>query len=563
MTVEVLRAMDLCRPFRRAPDHVLEIEARIDSLKGKRQAIGKVIEHLLGRGLLIRDTDYRDWLRSPPQAEPAPARAVFIRACDRPDQLARLLDTLAQLEKRIPSSRRYVVLDDSRKRESAARNRDALAEFTTRTGREALHFGDRQREEFARRLVRECPDQAESINWLLGTASEAAEGFSGGRNFNLALLLMAGARGVLLDEDFVLPARLAGLDTRLDVSGDLSTSLRFVPRSEGFEQLGLVFEGDPIAAHLDACGKPFGALYGRHPLLPEDASSLLGLMPSQLDPLSPDAFIISSAGGVYGNSPSDRDDWWYTLDAESRADLWRSRDDYLAALDKGLLWRCAAHASLRRQGNFTPFALDGSRLLPFTGPTERGEDAFFAAAMRFCHPRALNVELPLAIGHFQEAGRAYAPPRDALTPKFHSFMANYLGQRVGDYHARDPALRLEAIGYLCVDLADAGPAANAELVAEYLAAVRADYIRRLQAQLSSLKEPPVYWMADARERVQINGRALAQPGAPRLGGWPSGWTEAQCGEAINTRLHRYARAARDWPTIWQAAAALGERALNP
>src|SRR5690606_9573434 len=127
---------------------------------------------------------------------------------------------------------------------------------------------------------------------------------------------------------------------------------------------------------------------------------------------------------------------------------------------------------------------------------------------------------------------------------------------------RCPELRLAGLAHLCADLADAGPEANAELVADYLAAMRADYIRRLQSQLTNLKDPPVYWLADVRERVQTNGRALAQPGAPRLGGWPQDWSAARCGEAVNTRLTRYAQAARDWPAIWQAAAGLGERALT-
>src|SRR5438132_1585456 len=113
MTSQVLAALDLTRAFRTLDEHATFVGQRIAALSGQFDAVKRVLSGLAARKLLISDSDFLDRLRQASARTPAPFAGVFIRACDRPVQLGRLFDSLAEAEQRAPQKRRYVVLDDS------------------------------------------------------------------------------------------------------------------------------------------------------------------------------------------------------------------------------------------------------------------------------------------------------------------------------------------------------------------------------------------------------------------------------------------------------------------
>lgn len=94
MTLQVLRALDLCREFRRLDDHIARIAAEIPELHGKRAAFQRVLDGLIQHRVLVSDADYAARLSRGAAREQPPLGRVFIRACDRPDRLAYLLASL-------------------------------------------------------------------------------------------------------------------------------------------------------------------------------------------------------------------------------------------------------------------------------------------------------------------------------------------------------------------------------------------------------------------------------------------------------------------------------------
>lgn len=60
------------------------------------------------------------------------------------------------------------------------------------------------------------------------------------------------------------------------------------------------------------------------------------------------------------------------------------------------------------------------------------------------------------------------------------------------------------------------------MLEEYLRYVRADLIEHLQQQILDNPKAPVYWLADVRQIVEVNGRALLSGDPPRLDEWPAG-----------------------------------------
>jgi len=107
MTYQVLQALDQCREFRTLDEHIARIQTTISGLQTQRDNVHRVLQSLAERGLLVSDRAFLDRLASTPTVATAPApRAVFIRACNRPAELERLLRSLADYERRFRASRR-------------------------------------------------------------------------------------------------------------------------------------------------------------------------------------------------------------------------------------------------------------------------------------------------------------------------------------------------------------------------------------------------------------------------------------------------------------------------
>ena len=114
MTVQVVQALELCRPFRAMDQHVAAVAAALPGMGAQLPAVRRVLDHLLEHGLLRESGAWIATLgreAAPVQGELGP---VFVRACDRPAQLEALLESLAQAERAGARRRRVVVLDDSR-----------------------------------------------------------------------------------------------------------------------------------------------------------------------------------------------------------------------------------------------------------------------------------------------------------------------------------------------------------------------------------------------------------------------------------------------------------------
>ncbi len=157
MTFQVLQALDQCREFRSLDEHAARIESTIAGLAGKRDDIKRVLDSLIQRGLLVSDSVFVERLTNAPARSPADLRGIFIRACDRPEQLARLLASLSDYERRHRADRRYIVLDDSSLPAHANEQRDALREFARTTGCKVHYVGRAEAAKLVERMSKAVP----------------------------------------------------------------------------------------------------------------------------------------------------------------------------------------------------------------------------------------------------------------------------------------------------------------------------------------------------------------------------------------------------------------------
>jgi hypothetical protein len=565
MTFQVLQALDLCREFRTLDEHAGRIQSTIAGLAGKRDDIRRVLEGLVQRQLLVSDDAFIDRLRSAPVRTPAPMRGVFIRACDRPAQLANLLRSLADYERRHRANRRYVVIDDSVLPAHINEQRDLLREFARTTGCKANYVGAAERSKIVEKFAKALPRSKDTLaQLLLREVHPHAQRFGGGRGWNLALLLSAGARFALIDDDERVPLRrFDSVRKGLDPNPNSGVQARFFSSMEQALGAGVEVDEDPFALHLDACGQSLGSLIGEG-AYPLDREALRGLNLGRLDLLTPDARVISTQNGSYGSARTATALWLYQLDGESRTEFWRDRESYLRNIEAQHLLCGVAQARTWEVAGFSPFTLDNSEFLPCTNPVGRAEDSFGNALTRFCIPDALSLELPVAIGHVQETARRRSSQTLAGSqPRVNDFLRDFVRQQTGLFKAADAGQRLALFGEVLRDLARASEGDRIDHLREYLSYVRADVIDRLQHQLEAATEAPVYWQADARAIVQANGKMLLAASAPpRLSDWPEDLDAAGCARMLSSELDMFADACTHWPALWQHASEQGEKLLT-
>jgi len=565
MTMQVLQALDHSREFRTLDDHAVRIEAKVSGLTGKGEDIRRVLDGLVQRGLLLRDEDFLARLRAAPRTEPTPLRAVCIRACDRPDRLASLLSSLADYEGHHRARRRYVLIDDSTQPANGKAQRDLLRDFARTTQCDVRYVGLAQSTKLAERIAKACPDARGAVRkLLLREAQPQARRFGGGRSRNLALLLTAGARLVLLDDDLRLPLRRPDFARDgFDPDPDATTSARFHADMQQALASGSEVEEDPFDLHLDVCGQPLGAaLSGRYAI---GRDMLRGLSLKRLELLHADARIVTTHHGSCGSSRSESNLWVYhAIDRIGREELWQDRASYDRNHRAHHMLYAASKARVLDVPGFTPFALDNSAMLPCTNPVGRAEDSLGSALTRYCRPDDVAFDLPVAIGHVQESLRARFPiTRDADPPRVNDFLREFVKRQFGTSMAEDPGQRLIFLGQVMRDLSGASVAKRVEHLREYLSFVHAGVIERLQQQLEAVPDAPAYWQADVRAIVQVNAkRLLASDAAPRLAEWAADIGAAECVAALSAELDAMAEVCEGWGQVWRYAAEQGEKLLN-
>jgi hypothetical protein len=564
MTMQVLQALDLCREFRTLDEHAARVEASVPGLAGKRDDLRRVLEGLVQRKLLLADDDFIARLRGASAQAPPALRAVFIRACDRPDRLADLLASLADSERRYATRRRHVLIDDSVDAAHARRQHELLHEFARKTGCPVSYVGRAESARLIEKLAKANPAARDAARaMLLRDAHPQARRFGGGRSRNIALLLSAGARLILLDDDLRLPLRRPEFAADgFDPDPDAMARTRFYPDMTQALGSGSAIDEDPFDVHLAACGQALGAyVSGRHAL---SRDALAGLNLGRLDLLKPDARIVTTHHGSYGSSRSESTLWLYhSIDDAGREEFWRDRDSYNRNLEAHYVLHGADRARVVEVPGFTPFALDNSVLLPCTNPVGRAEDSLGSALTRYCLPNAVALELPVAIGHVQETLRKrFAVTQGATVPRVNDFLREFVSRQFGLFKAQDPGQRLTFLAHVMRDLAHASATDRVENLREYRRFAHASLIDRLQRQLESVNLAPLYWRADVRAIVQANARELlASDAAPRLAEWPQDIDAAGCARALAAELESMADACEHWPALWKHAAEQGEKLL--
>src|SRR5439155_6329490 len=184
-----------------------------------------------------------------------PFAGIVIRTCDRPTLLTRVLASATTLETRFQRRYRYHILDDSRDPANRAINARIVADSALDAHYRDLASNDALVDE----LTRAFPTATDIIGWLLGPPMEGETTY--GRPVNLALLLTAGRRVLMLDDDALLEPRCppAG-DSGFGVSSAPDELFCFADQAE-IDHACPPTDVDAFVSHLESLGAPGGSAW--------------------------------------------------------------------------------------------------------------------------------------------------------------------------------------------------------------------------------------------------------------------------------------------------------------
>lgn len=544
VTRQVLQALEVCSRIRPLEEQVAAVTAGIPSLSGRESEVRGVLAALVERGLLRSAGDFLGTFREPDPADAAPLEDVAIRTAGG-DALGRLLASCLDNERRHGNRYRYWIVDDAPSEEAGARAAEIVA--AARSEGLECRFLDRAWQD--ERTGRLCADAGVPGARGLFDAPRG-EGFTGGRAWNVVLVLLAGRRFVMLDDDLVCAPRTeAGVEEHLELE-DAGWSLWFHPDRDAAAASGEACDLDPLARHASHLG---GSLAHTVNAVAGSAGALSGLDGRRLAGLAPGEPVIATVQGIYGDAASGTNLWLYTATGESRERFWASREAYDRALRSRWITRVRSGHALLDRPTFTPAGLDGTRLLPPTLPTGRDEDFLFGALLDRVHPRARTLNFPWALGHFPDGVRRWGDEahKQPVTPNLGRFMADSLLTTRDAMPAATAEARLDlAADQLAGIAAESGRALSAR-TDEYLLFARSNLVRQLQARMAEAPDAPLYWAADVRRIVETNGRALSAAQAPRLAGMPPEDPAALAW--LREGLSGFAEGLRAWPVLWRHA----------
>jgi FkbH-like protein len=440
-----------------------------------------------------------------PAPSPAPHAGARIAAigfctCDRPEGIARALDSYLDNAARHGRAFDMLVTDDSRTPDGRARTRGAIAAVARTRGVTLRYAGAPQKAAYARALAARGIDPAVA---RFAVTPEILGGTTIGANRNGLLLDTVGDPIFWTDDDTVArvclpPEPRAGL--RLASGGDAADHWFFSDHAAALAAAPPV-DRDAMAQHEALLGRTVADLAADG----ADRGDADATLRARLD--APGAAVHLSLGGLLGDTGWGAPfGYWHApmgylaMRGRSLERLASSAERYATLTQSRQILRVVDRPTLSDTGfSMTTFAgLDNRALTPPVCPVGRVDDIVFCAVLWRCFPRAAIAHVPSALLHAPVTTRRFwagEMTRTAAGVDFCRVLTEAVkAADAGD--ADDPATRLRALGRSLTALGAGPQAAYDAFITARLRASGSAFVAWLDDRLAADGRAYPWWAAD-------------------------------------------------------------------
>lgn len=538
-----------CDRLRTIEDHSTSVMRQFGLPQEQHPAVQQGLTGLIERGLLQDEGGVYAALDPAPTGratDPAPLRTLCIRTCERPDDLARLLASLARHIDGT-SLARILVLDDARAPEAVAATARVLADVAVLGQAELVHIDRARRARLVRRISADAEIEHADLHWLIeGDDDDPAASYGAG--LNLALLLTAGERFLMVDDDALLePFAFAPPPRRLSLRVAHHFEVRFPdPQASETGQFAKL-ELDPIRAHEGFLGRPVGEVAARFGL--QDGHLLEDLSPQMIHDFSARPRIRLTTNGTLGDSGTGGMLWLYGLPAGALRPWLEGPEPYRRLAFSRRVARSTVEAQIASSVSLMTTTLTGvdNRELLLPGPGRgRGEDLVFGAGIRYLYPGTPCAALPWMLPHRLTSRRRWTDEDFARRQGLS--LAGYIAERIEDLAETASAADSQArIGLLAGWMSSLGRMSDQERLADFrrhLLDRRTRTAASVGETLASLRPPE--WLRRDFEDIISRHLHIDAADSERM---------QRLAPAIERFATRYGQAVPQWVNAWRYLAA--------
>jgi len=542
LPLPLVQILSQCGRFRSLDEHTAEAARALQAPRSQSGEIRHALDQLAEQGLLLSEADVLARLdRRRSKAEPEAIRTLFVRTCGRADTLRRLLDSLAA--RPLPEGLSHcLVLDDSRDAQQRAATRQVVSEYATRLDiRLELIDIDRRRSLVAALATKAGADRDHLLWTIEGDDHDPAPTY--GASLNLALLLGAGSRIAIMDDDASLDAfALPGVEASPAFRRHQSARIHFPEPDwtlpdDYYEALAL----HPLTCHDELLGATGGDLATRNPN--EQGRLLDDLDPQLLHELSGATRVRLTSSGTLGDPGTGSIHWLLAEDPVHLQPLCESEARYRELVSQRRLARCAGRPQATTAFSLMTTTLTGIDNRDLLLPTQaRGanEDLLFGALVGYLHPGTLQIGLPHMLLHQHPEPRRWTT-QDVERPRRIErgrFLARQIEVLTQNGRSHDPDRRADLLAAALGDLASCEDL-EWRLKRE-LMETRADLIEQIGSTRQSLKPPP--WFDRDFERAMHAQRSMTASDDEQL---------AELARALPAFLECYTASLPHWRRAWE------------
>ncbi len=540
--------LEQCDRFRTARGHVQHLlDAGWPDEAARNIEAG--INGLIREGLLLAKADFVRALaeRERPSDVPAIAIAAWVTR-DRPDLLARSVESLVAVTRAGGRPVRYAVFDDSGKPKAAPFTAD-LVDISRKRA-------------FLAELLRTRADLPPALAEF-ALFDPHGFGMAAGANRNSLLLGTVGDLVMCSDDDIVHRFVASGEPGTLELYSfhDPASVRSYRDRAEMLNANARA-DVDIVGWHERLLGRTVSACVAAAgpALLADRAAPVLVRRLLKSDPV-----VLAAAAGIAGDCGLAAPRYLLTLAGDDREAIVSPAQSYAIASSSREMVRVVKRLTITEGRSFMAgcSALDNRDLLPPFFPVGRNEDGVFAAVLRAAVADGMVGHLPLAVLHDPPGARSF--PEGALrtwAPRISDTVIMLLEDRSQNALPQSRAEGLARTGAYLKDVAALAAADFSLYLRDRWMHGLSAYIEHLEDLLRIYSESPDHWAADVRAHIDSVIDALTTPGGLVPIDLRSGRSPDEAMELCRAMVREYGELLVWWPAIVEAARGLREAGLG-